>query len=110
MLKKITDLISFLPFLSAYPTWYKIMIAIGIFYAAIIIIIPIFFVHPNQNNTKLKEDTRNSTNETTPSALDVYLQVLGEQPDNSVTIISVGFLNNSRRPYCCHNSASLPSG
>ena len=34
------------------------------------------------------------TNETAPSALDVYLQVLGEQPDKSVTIISVGFLNN----------------
>ena len=30
----------------------------------------------------------------TPSSLEVYLQVLGEQPDNSVTIISVGFLNN----------------
>lgn len=29
-----------------------------------------------------------------PSSLDVYLQVLREQPDNSVTIISVGFLNN----------------
>jgi len=34
------------------------------------------------------------TNETAPNALDVYLQVLGEQPDKSVTIISVGFLNN----------------
>lgn len=30
----------------------------------------------------------------TPSSLELYLQVLGEQPDNSVTIISVGFLNN----------------
>jgi hypothetical protein len=30
----------------------------------------------------------------TPSSLEVYLQVLNEQPDNSVTIISVGFLNN----------------
>ena len=30
----------------------------------------------------------------TPSSLDLYLQVLGAQPDNSVTIISVGFLNN----------------
>ena len=30
----------------------------------------------------------------TPSSLEVYLQVLREQPDNSVTIISVGFLNN----------------
>ncbi len=30
----------------------------------------------------------------TPSSLEVYLQVLSEQPDNSVTIISVGFLNN----------------
>ena len=30
----------------------------------------------------------------TPSSLDVYLQVLRKQPDNSVTIISVGFLNN----------------
>ena len=29
-----------------------------------------------------------------PSSLEVYLQVLREQPDNSVTIISVGFLNN----------------
>ena len=29
-----------------------------------------------------------------PSSLEVYLQVLSEQPDNSVTIISVGFLNN----------------
>jgi len=34
------------------------------------------------------------TSETAPSALDVYLKVLGEQPDKSVTIISVGFLNN----------------
>ena len=33
-------------------------------------------------------------NDTAPSALDVYLKVLGEQPDKSVTIISVGFLNN----------------
>ena len=30
----------------------------------------------------------------TPSSLEVYLQILREQPDNSVTIISVGFLNN----------------
>lgn len=30
----------------------------------------------------------------TPSSLELYRQVLGEQPDNSVTIISVGFLNN----------------
>ena len=30
----------------------------------------------------------------TPSSLEVYQQVLSEQPDNSVTIISVGFLNN----------------
>lgn len=30
----------------------------------------------------------------TPSSLELYLQVLSEQQDNSVTIISVGFLNN----------------
>ena len=30
----------------------------------------------------------------TPSSLELYLQVLSEQPDNSVTIVSVGFLNN----------------
>ena len=30
----------------------------------------------------------------TPSSLELYPQVLREQPDNSVTIISVGFLNN----------------
>ena len=30
----------------------------------------------------------------TPSSLELYLQVLSEQADNSVTIISVGFLNN----------------
>ena len=30
----------------------------------------------------------------TPSSLEVYRQVLSEQPDDSVTIISVGFLNN----------------
>ena len=29
-----------------------------------------------------------------PSSLELYLQVLSEQSDNSVTIISVGFLNN----------------
>jgi hypothetical protein len=34
------------------------------------------------------------TNDTAPSALDVYLETLAAQPDNSVTIISVGFLNN----------------
>lgn len=34
------------------------------------------------------------TNETAPDALDVYLKVLRKQPDRSVTIISVGFLNN----------------
>ena len=33
-------------------------------------------------------------NETAASALQVYRQVLSEQPDNSVTIVSVGFLNN----------------
>jgi len=30
----------------------------------------------------------------TPSALDVYKEVLAKQPDRSVTIISVGFVNN----------------
>ena len=30
----------------------------------------------------------------TPSSLELYRQVLSEQPDKSVTIISVGFLNN----------------
>ena len=34
------------------------------------------------------------TRKTAPSALDVYKQVLARQPDHSVTIISVGFLNN----------------
>jgi len=33
-------------------------------------------------------------NNDAPSALDVYRQVLAQQPDSSVTIISVGFLNN----------------
>jgi len=32
--------------------------------------------------------------ESAPSALDVYKRVLANQPDGSVTIISVGFLNN----------------
>ena len=32
--------------------------------------------------------------ESAPSSLDVYRQVLANQPDGSVTIISVGFLNN----------------
>jgi hypothetical protein len=32
--------------------------------------------------------------ESAPSSLDVYRQVLASQPDGSVTIISVGFLNN----------------
>jgi hypothetical protein len=32
--------------------------------------------------------------ESTPNALDVYRRVLANQPDGSVTIISVGFLNN----------------
>jgi pyrimidine-specific ribonucleoside hydrolase len=34
------------------------------------------------------------TNNSAPSALDVYLKVLRGQPDKSVTVISVGFLNN----------------
>ncbi len=34
------------------------------------------------------------TSASAPTALDVYRQVLGEQSDGSVTIISVGFLNN----------------
>lgn len=34
------------------------------------------------------------TGEKAPSALEVYRQVLREQPDRSVTIVSVGFLNN----------------
>lgn len=34
------------------------------------------------------------TDNVVDSALNVYKQVLSEQPDNSVTIISVGFLNN----------------
>ena len=33
-------------------------------------------------------------NERAASALDTYRQVLADQPDNSVTIVSVGFLNN----------------
>jgi inosine-uridine nucleoside N-ribohydrolase len=32
--------------------------------------------------------------ENAPSALDVYRDVLAKQPDNSVTIVAVGFLNN----------------
>ncbi len=32
--------------------------------------------------------------ENAPSALEVYQKVLGDQPDGSVTIISVGFVNN----------------
>ena len=34
------------------------------------------------------------TRETAPTALEVYRKVLAAQPDKSVTIISVGFLNN----------------
>lgn len=34
------------------------------------------------------------SNETAPDALKVYLKVLRRQPDKSVTIVSVGFLNN----------------
>jgi hypothetical protein len=34
------------------------------------------------------------TREIAPTALEVYLEVLAEQPDQSVTIVSVGFLNN----------------
>jgi PKD repeat protein len=34
------------------------------------------------------------TNEAAPNALDVYREVLSAQPDSSVTIVSVGFLNN----------------
>jgi inosine-uridine nucleoside N-ribohydrolase len=34
------------------------------------------------------------TRELAPTALEVYLKVLAEQPDKSVTIVSVGFLNN----------------
>jgi hypothetical protein len=34
------------------------------------------------------------TDNTVDTALNVYKQVLAQQPDNSVTIISVGFLNN----------------
>ena len=34
------------------------------------------------------------TNDTAPNALDVYREVLAAQPDSSVTIVSVGFLNN----------------
>jgi len=32
--------------------------------------------------------------ESAPSALDVYTEVLSKQPDKSVTIVSVGFINN----------------
>ena len=34
------------------------------------------------------------TADSAPAALDVYRQVLNDQPDGSVTIVSVGFLNN----------------
>jgi len=37
---------------------------------------------------------QNLTDNNVPSSLEIYQQVLSEQPDNSVTIISVGFLNN----------------
>ncbi|MFC1619467.1 hypothetical protein ACFL45_05935 [Candidatus Neomarinimicrobiota bacterium] len=36
-------------------------------------------------------------NESAPSAVEVYRKVLAEQPDASVTIISVGFMNNLDR-------------
>ena len=43
---------------------------------------------------KLAGMRNNITDNTVDSSLNVYKEVLSEQPDHSVTIISVGFLNN----------------
>ncbi len=43
---------------------------------------------------KIADFPRGSVSVEVPSSLELYLKVLREQPDNSVTIISVGFLNN----------------
>jgi chitodextrinase len=42
----------------------------------------------------LKKFPHDLDQDSAPSALDVYKKVLSEQPDKSVTIVSVGFLNN----------------
>ncbi len=42
----------------------------------------------------LKKFPHDLDNKSAPGALDVYRSVLAEQPDKSVTIISVGFINN----------------
>ncbi len=42
----------------------------------------------------LRRNPNDLTHNNIPSSLEVYQQVLSEQPNNSVTIISVGFLNN----------------
>lgn len=42
----------------------------------------------------LKKFPHDLVDKNAPSALDVYREVLAKQPDNSVTIVSVGFMNN----------------
>ncbi len=44
--------------------------------------------------TDLTRFPHDLNDDSAPSALDVYREVLAKQPDKSVTIISVGFLNN----------------
>lgn len=74
--------------IDAINTWYGRRVPIGAFMGEL----------PNPDASRylaqLATFPHTASAATVPSALDVYRAVLAEQPDRSVTIVSVGFLNN----------------
>jgi hypothetical protein len=80
---------SSVPAVDAINTWYgRGDIPIGIFRGE--------FPNPDKSNylDELKKFPHDLEDENALSALEVYQEVLTKQPDKSVTIISVGFMNN----------------
>ncbi|MVZ66248.1 nucleoside hydrolase [Sphingobacterium sp. DK4209] len=55
---------------------------------------PSFTAKTNWNDVLIKRFDSDLKNQTFPAAVDVYREVLAKQPDNSVTIITVGFMTN----------------
>lgn len=57
---------------------------------------PAFTAANNWNDTIINAYAPEIKNKVYPAAVNVYRKILSEQPDNSVTIVTVGFLSNIR--------------
>ena len=75
--------------IDAINTWYgRGDIPVGVYKK------PLADPDPSVYLDELKKFPHDLDSESAPSALEVYKEVLSKQPDKSVTIISVGFINN----------------